>query len=212
MIESMLVVDDGLGATRVVAACHRSGIKAVLLTTSERANRPHAADDVVLLSAEELRSPQAVIAAAQAADVDAVHPAGGPLAGDVGLRDAARAAGLRAIITVFDDVAAALHAEGVVYRTGEQAELDVVVVGAPGGVVGRVVAGLDEPVGVEPAHAQREQQDDQDDHERDQPALAPLAATGAAAAGHAAPPAAGLVAALIGAPVLVWHLARRTRP
>src|SRR6202012_3528583 len=66
---------------------------------------------------------------------------------------------------------------------------------AGAGEVGRVVAVLDEPVGVEAARAQREQQDDQDDHQRDDPAPAAPAAAATAPAGRAAPPApaAGLV-------------------
>src|ERR1700761_4564829 len=85
--------------------------------------------------------------------------------------------------------------------------------GAGAGVVGRVVAALDELVGVPAARSQREQQDDQDDHQRDQPAPAALTAAGAAtaAARRAAAPAtaAGLVIVVV---VVVVLVAGATQP
>src|SRR5436190_4824144 len=99
MIESLLVVDDGLGATRVISTSQRLGIKAVLLTTSDRATRSSPADDLVLLSAAELADPAAVVAAATTAEVDAVHPAMGPLRADRKLAERAAAAGLTWFVT-----------------------------------------------------------------------------------------------------------------
>src|ERR1700761_7379224 len=83
--------------------------------------------------------------------------------------------------------------------------LDHGLAGAGPGVVGRVVAALDELVGVPAARPQREQQDDQDDHQRDQPAATALAAATTTAAGRAAAPAtaAGLVIVVVVVVVLV---------
>jgi acetyl/propionyl-CoA carboxylase alpha subunit len=132
LIESVLVVDDGLGATRVISTSQRLGIKAVLLTTSDRATRSSSADDLVLLSAPELADPAAVVAAAASAEVDAVHPAMGPLRADRMLAERAADAGLTSFVTVGTlsgpDVAVRLAAEGVGFSPAAAASTCTVLV------------------------------------------------------------------------------------
>jgi acetyl/propionyl-CoA carboxylase alpha subunit len=139
MIESVLVVDDGLGATRVINTTQRLGIKAVLLTTSDRATRSSPADDLVLLSAAELADPAAVVAAATTAEVDAVHPAMGPLRADRKLAERATDAGLTSFVTVGTlsgpDVAVQLAAERVGFSLAATAACTVLVFGAADGVM-----------------------------------------------------------------------------
>jgi acetyl/propionyl-CoA carboxylase alpha subunit len=139
MIESVLVVDDGLGATRVISTSQRLGIKAVLLTTSDRATRSSPADDLVLLSAAELIDAAAVVAAAATAEVDAVHPAMGPLRADRGLAERAADAGLTSFVTVGTlsgpDLAVQLAAEGVGYSPAAAPTCTVLVFGTADGAM-----------------------------------------------------------------------------
>jgi hypothetical protein len=139
MIESVLVVEDGLGATRVVGTSQRLGIKAVLLTTSDRAAHSSFADDLVLLSAAELTDAAAVVAAAASAEVDAVHPAMGPLRADRGLAERAAGAGLSSFVTVGTlasaTVAVQLAAEGVGFRPAATSTCTVLVFGTADGPV-----------------------------------------------------------------------------
>lgn len=122
MLESLLVADHGLGAARVLLTCRRLGIKSVLAGLSTPDVTPtdatHLADDVVLLSdVAELADPVAVVRAAQAAGVQAIHPGYGPLRADPRLADAAAQAALFAVVTsgigTPDRVAAALSAQDV---------------------------------------------------------------------------------------------------
>lgn len=105
MLESLLVADRGLGAARVLRTCRRLGIKSVLAGLSSDVDAiptdaAHLADDVVLLAdAVELADPTAVVRAAQAAGVQAIHPGYGALRGDRRLADAAAHADVRAIVT-----------------------------------------------------------------------------------------------------------------
>lgn len=139
MIESLLVVDDGLGAARVIASSQRLGVKAVLLTTADRASRARDADDVMMLSGPELASAAAVSAAAGASEVDAIHPAMGPLRASTELLERAAAAGLRVAVTTGTlarpAVKAALRAEGVGYRRTLESSADVLVFGSAEGVI-----------------------------------------------------------------------------
>ena len=139
MIESVLVVDDGLGATRVISTCQRLGIKAVLLTTSDRATQSSSADDLVLLSAVELADAAAVIGAAASAEVDAVHPAMGPLRADRDLAQRAGDAGLASCVTVGTlsgpDVAGLLAAEGVGFNPAAAGTCTVLVFGTADGAM-----------------------------------------------------------------------------
>jgi acetyl/propionyl-CoA carboxylase alpha subunit len=139
VIESVLVVDDGLGASRVVRTSQRLGIKAVLLTTSDRATRSSPADDLVLLSAAELADPRAVVAAAASAEVDAVHPAMGPLRADFRLAERAADAGLISFVTGGTlhgpDVAVQLAAEGVGFRPAAASTCTVLVFGTTDGAI-----------------------------------------------------------------------------
>jgi acetyl/propionyl-CoA carboxylase alpha subunit len=139
MIESVLVVDDGLGATRVISTSQRLGIKAVLLTTSDRATRSSPADDLVLLSAAELTDPAAVVAAATIAEVDAVHPAMGPLRADRTLAELATDARLASFVTVGTlsgpDVAVQLAAEGVGFSPAATPTCTVLVLGTADGAM-----------------------------------------------------------------------------
>lgn len=155
MIESVLAADGGLGALRVVRTCQRLGIKAVALTSAGQVNKQaRKADDVVLLSEEEWSSAAAVVAAAKAADVDAVHPGLGPLAGDAVFAAEAEAAELTAAVTTgtfgAGEIVAALAAESISFRAGP-AELEVLVFGTDSGVVVLGDLGVDGGYHVAPA-------------------------------------------------------------
>lgn len=163
MLESVLVADGGLGAARVLSTCRRLGIKSVLVRLSEETDRivtdaAPAADDLVLLaSANELADPVAVVRAAAAAGVQAIHPGYGPLRGDARLVQAATDAGLIAVVTTGVGPAgqiAHLLAQSIppVPQSGANAPVTrwVYVLGAPSGAVvlgsvqaseGHVVAG-----------------------------------------------------------------------
>jgi hypothetical protein len=164
MIESVLVVEDGLGATRVISTSQRLGIKAVLLTTSDRATLSSFADDLVLLSAAELTDAAAVVAAAASAEVDAVHPAMGPLRADRSLAERAAGAGLSSFVTVGTltgaNVAVQLAAEGVGFRPSATPTCTVLVFGTADGamVLGDLItdgprAESPAPLGVGPREA-----------------------------------------------------------
>ena len=105
LLESVLVADRGLGAARVLVTCQRLGIKSVLVGLSEDddevpTDAAHLADDLVLLAGvDELTDPGAVVRAALAAGVQAIHPGYGPLRGDLRLARAAADAGLVAVVT-----------------------------------------------------------------------------------------------------------------
>ncbi|MGI8881529.1 MAG: biotin carboxylase N-terminal domain-containing protein [Jatrophihabitans sp.] len=155
MIESVLAADGGLGALRVVRTCQRLGIKAVALTSADRVNKQaRKADDVVLLSEAEWSSAAAVVAAAKAADVDAVHPGLGPLAGDAVFAEEADAAGLVAAVATGSfgagEIVAALAAESISFRAGP-AEFEVLVFGTDSGVVVLGDLGVDGECHVAPA-------------------------------------------------------------
>jgi hypothetical protein len=122
VLESLLVADHGLGAARVLLTCRRLGIKSVLagLSTQDEAgtDASHLADDEVLLAdAAELSDPTAVVRAAQAAGVQAIHPGYGPLRDSAELAEEAAKAGVSAILTTGigdrDQIAAALSGENV---------------------------------------------------------------------------------------------------
>ncbi len=147
MIESVLAADGGLGGLRVITTCQRLGIKAVALTSADEVNKQaRLADDVVLLSPEERSSGAAVVAAAKAAGVDAIHPGIGPLAGDAAFAAEAEAAGLAAVVTLGTlhtaAVTEALAAESITFRPG-QASVEVLVFGTDDGVVVLGELGLD---------------------------------------------------------------------
>jgi Biotin carboxylase, N-terminal domain len=145
VFESLLVADHGLGAARVLLTCRRLGIKSVLagLSTEDAAgtDAAHLADDEVLLAdAAELSDPTAVVRAAQAAGVQAIHPGYGPLRASAELARAAAEVGLTAILTTGigtpEQVAAALGAENVpVMPAGARAARFVYVFGAHGRIV-----------------------------------------------------------------------------
>ena len=109
-------------------------------TAGPATDATHLADDVVLLAdAAELGDPDAVIRAAQAAGVQAVHPGYGPLRAEPQLARLAAAAGLRAAVTTGvvapGEIATALAGENVpmssaaidrwVYVIGRAGRLDV---------------------------------------------------------------------------------------
>lgn len=145
MLESLLVADHGLGAARVLLTCRRLGIKSVLagLSTEDAAgtDASHLADDEVLLAdATELSDPVAVVRAAQAAGVQAIHPGYGPLRGSAELANEATKAGMFAVLTTGigprEQVAAALAAEKVpVVTAGTRPSRLVYVFGTEGRIV-----------------------------------------------------------------------------
>ena len=145
MLESLLVADHGLGAARVLLTCRRLGIKSVLagLSTGDAAGTDagHLADDQVLLADDtELSDPTAVVRAAQAAGVQAIHPGYGPLRGSPELGEAAAKAGIRAVVTTGvdnpDRMATALAGENVpVLPAGSPAARWVYVFGSQGRIV-----------------------------------------------------------------------------
>ncbi len=163
MLESLLVADHGLGAARVLVTCRRLGIKSVLagLSTEDAAgtDASHLADDEVLLAdAAELSDPTAVVRAAQAAGVQAVHPGYGPLSGSAELAAEAAKAGISAIVTTGvgspGRIAEALAAENVPMLPSARASRWVYVFGTHGRVVvlgstrveadGLLIAGADD--------------------------------------------------------------------
>ena len=105
MLESVLVADRGLGAARVLATCRRLGIKSVLVGLSEEPDgfptdaAPAADDQVLLADMDELADPVAVVRAALATGVQAIHPGYGSLRGDARLTQAAAEAGVIAVVT-----------------------------------------------------------------------------------------------------------------
>jgi hypothetical protein len=189
MIESLLVADDGLGAVRVVAAAHRLGIKAVVLTATERRRDVRGADDVVLLPTREWTA-QGVAAAAVAADVDAVHPGMGPLLADAALAAAAADAGLATVLTrgqfAGAGLAAAIGPAGLEFDPTGAADLEVLVFGRPTGVTVLGELRLD---AAGRAHAPAELSDDEraDAHRRAHAVAAAIGLDGLAGVGlHAA--------------------------
>jgi Biotin carboxylase, N-terminal domain len=183
MIESVLVVDDGVGATRVISTSQRLGIKAVLLTTSDRATLSFSADDLVLLSAAELTDAVAVVAAAASAEVDAVHPAMGPLRADRSLAERAADAGLSSLVTLGmlsgADMAVQLAAEGIGFRPTAASTCTVLVFGTADGamVLGDLVT--DGPCAEAPAPLDERARDAA--HRTARAAVAVLGITGLAA-------------------------------
>ena len=144
MLESLLVADHGLGAARVLLTCRRLGIKSVLaglsLPDAVPTDATHLADDVVLLTdVTELGDPVAVVRAAQAAGVQAIHPGYGPLRADPRLVDEAAKAGMVGVVTTGvhspQRTAAALTAHDVPMTPGDTPLRWVYVFGAQGRIV-----------------------------------------------------------------------------
>jgi hypothetical protein len=145
VLESLLVADHGLGAARVLLSCRRLGIKSVLagLSTEDAAgtDASHLADDEVLLAdAAELSDATAVVRAAQAAGVQAIHPGYGPLRASTELAREAAKVGLSAVLTTGigtrEQVTAALAAENVpVLPAGARPSRWVYVFGTHGRIV-----------------------------------------------------------------------------
>ncbi|MEP6851948.1 MAG: biotin carboxylase N-terminal domain-containing protein [bacterium] len=142
MIESILVADRGPGAIRVVATCRRLGIKSVVLALSgdptDRRDRAGADDVVLLHDHAETADPAAVVRAASAAGVGAVHPGTGPLAGSSAFADGCVAAGLVPVTTVGLPAPPAVWAElgraGVPIASDATAEILVVALAGPSGI------------------------------------------------------------------------------
>ena len=164
MLESLLVADHGLGAARVLLTCRRLGIKSVLagLSAEDAAgtDASHVADDEVLLAGvAELSDATAVVRAARAAGVQAIHPGYGPLRDSAELAQEATRAGLSAIVTTgigtSERIAETLAAENVpLLPTGARASRRVYVFGTHGRIVvlgsaridadGLLIAGADD--------------------------------------------------------------------
>lgn len=112
MLESLLIADVGVGASRVVEGCRRLGVKSVAVRLShppddglDGQGQPvgasdRFADDVVLLAdLSELRDAGAVLRAAEAAGVSGVHPGRGSLRTSVAWADDVRAASLVPVVS-----------------------------------------------------------------------------------------------------------------
>jgi propionyl-CoA carboxylase alpha chain len=100
MISRLLIANRGEIARRVIATCRRLGISPVAVYSDADADAPHVAeaDTAVRLpgsaAADTYLRVDALLAAAEAAAADAVHPGYGFLAEDAGLARAVLAAGL----------------------------------------------------------------------------------------------------------------------
>src|SRR5262245_58051849 len=97
MFAKVLIADRGETAMRIARTCERLGIATVALHTARDAAAPHvtACDQAAPLpEAADYADAAAVVAAAQQAGADAIHPGCSPLAGDLKLARAAAGAGL----------------------------------------------------------------------------------------------------------------------
>lgn len=97
MISTVLVANRGEIARRVFATCRRLGLSTVAVYTDPDADMPHVADadaKVRLPETTSYLSAEAIIAAAQAAGADAVHPGYGFLSENADFAAAVQAAGL----------------------------------------------------------------------------------------------------------------------
>ena len=112
MIESLLVADVGVIATRIIADCRRLGVKSIGVRLSKVAvdavdgrGQPvgapeRLADDVVLLAdLAELHDGRRVLGAAVAAGVSGIHPGRGPLRADTTWAAAVRAQHLLPVVS-----------------------------------------------------------------------------------------------------------------
>ena len=155
MLESLLVADHGLGAARVLVTCRRLGIKSVLAGLSAAdavgTDATHLADDVVLLAdVSELADPVAVVRAARAAGVQAIHPGYGSLRANAELAEEAAKAAMVAVVTTGvrtpQQVAAALAAQEVPMTPTATPSRWVYVFGARGRIMvlgsARVASGV----------------------------------------------------------------------
>ena len=90
MFDTVIVVDHGVTAVRVVRTCQRLGIQAIAVHGDEDGRAPHVrqADDAVPLggrtAAETYGDARKLLEAAQRSGAQAVHPGAGDLAGDAG--------------------------------------------------------------------------------------------------------------------------------
>lgn len=97
MISTVLVANRGEIARRVFATCRRLGLSTVAVYTDPDADMPHVAEadaKVRLPETTSYLSAEAIIAAAQAAGADAVHPGYGFLSENADFAAAVQAAGL----------------------------------------------------------------------------------------------------------------------
>ncbi|MFL0274330.1 acetyl/propionyl/methylcrotonyl-CoA carboxylase subunit alpha [Mycobacterium sp. SMC-19] len=97
MISTVLVANRGEIARRVFATCRRLGLGTVAVYTDPDAGMPHVAEadaKVRLPETTSYLSAEAIIAAARAADADAIHPGYGFLSENADFAAAVQAAGL----------------------------------------------------------------------------------------------------------------------
>ncbi|CAJ1494625.1 biotin carboxylase N-terminal domain-containing protein [[Mycobacterium] kokjensenii] len=97
MISNVLVANRGEIARRVFATCRRLGLGTVAVYTDPDAGMPHVAEadaQVRLPETTSYLSAEAIIAAAQAAGADAIHPGYGFLSENAEFATAVQAAGL----------------------------------------------------------------------------------------------------------------------
>ena len=90
VFDTVIVVDHGVTAVRVVRTCQRLGVQAIAVHGDEDGRSPHVrqADDAVPLggrtTAETYGDARKLLEAAQRSGAQAVHPGAGSLAGDPG--------------------------------------------------------------------------------------------------------------------------------
>jgi propionyl-CoA carboxylase alpha chain len=94
VITRVLVANRGEIARRVFATCRRLGIECVAVYTDPDAGAPHVAEADAAVRIDSYLDPGELIAAARAADADAVHPGYGFLSENAGFAMAVTDAGL----------------------------------------------------------------------------------------------------------------------
>ena len=100
MFDTVIVVDHGVTAVRVVRTCQRLGVQTIAVHGDEDGRSPHVrqADDAVPLggrtTAETYGDARKLLEAAQRSGAQAVHPGAGSLAGDPGFARMVTDAGL----------------------------------------------------------------------------------------------------------------------
>ncbi|MBD0291129.1 MAG: acety-l/propionyl-CoA carboxylase subunit alpha, partial [Thermoleophilia bacterium] len=93
-IEKLLVANRGEIAARIFRTCRKLGIATVAVCSPDDRGALHARTADEVLEIDSYLAPRAIVAAAESAGADAVHPGYGFLAESPELADAVTAAGL----------------------------------------------------------------------------------------------------------------------
>jgi acetyl/propionyl-CoA carboxylase alpha subunit len=120
MIRKILIADRGLGALRIVRACHRLGIKSVAVYFEAEKHRPHTrlADEAVLLGSAAGQLESQLLEAAKRTVADAIHPGCNTLAANADFADACETSGLTFIGPSPEQHRAASKAKEVAQKLG----------------------------------------------------------------------------------------------